>query len=125
MAELINNNNNLIDNLKDLASCNLSLEVYEKLLTIPPHVLGMIQIAELQVELMSVGFKPEIQSAEYNIIKFDWFVYEQSNESKYPYVEIRFTWDYVWVSQLSRRFFYNSPTFKKDVLTTVKELINA
>lgn len=89
-----------------------------------PHVLKMIDIAEVQVALQALGFEPEVRFAKSGILNLDCYTLWQPLEAKYCSIEVRFTFDYCYLSQLAERVRYDVPNWQDVVLRKVKELIH-
>lgn len=104
----------LIDKLRDLANRDLSVELHDELYTISPNVLKHIKIAELQDELVELGFKHEMHNRRLNIYRID----SMRDDNFY---HVQFWNEYVYVRD--ELFYYNSPTFHEDVINKVKELM--
>lgn len=102
--------------------CAIALK---ELQNINPNTLKMIRISELQNKLFEIGFIPEVRSTEFNIINFDCLVYQKLKNGKMCYIEVRFTFNYIYVSQNDVRCYYNSPTFEQETINHVNALLES
>ena len=108
------------------------IEFFEEISTIDPHIVKMIEIAEVQVKLSKLGFK-------YGKLLSGLGHYSKTNFSLYnmhkKYIRIRIHSELMQIfyeppAKVDKRierhqgdFYYCSPTWQEDLITKVKELI--
>lgn len=82
--------------------------------SLSPNVFKHIKIAELQDELVQMGFEYELQNRRFNIYRID----SMRDDNFY---HVQFWNEYAYVRD--ELFYYDSPTFHEDVINKVKELM--